>query len=64
MTGKGPIIDIGALLRDLGLEQYKVTFRENKIASDVLSKLTADDLKDLGVVPVGDRRTSHRADLS
>jgi SAM domain (Sterile alpha motif) len=56
MTGKGAIIDIGAWLRDLGLEQYEATFRENKIGSDVLPKLTADDLKDLGVVLVGDRR--------
>jgi hypothetical protein len=56
MSGKGSTIDLGVWLRDLGLEQYEATFRENKIAGDVLPKLTADDLKDLGVVLVGDRR--------
>jgi hypothetical protein len=56
MTGKGATMDIGAWLRELDLEQYEATFRENKIAGDVLPKLTADDLKDLGVVLVGDRR--------
>jgi hypothetical protein len=56
MTGKGAIIDIEGWLRGLGLEQYEAIFRENKIGSDVLPKLTADDLKDLGVVLVGDRR--------
>ena len=50
MSGKGATIDVGAWLRDVGLEQYEATFRENKIAGDVLPKLTADDLKDLGVV--------------
>ena len=56
MSGKGATIDVGAWLRDLGLGQYEAVFRDNKIGSDVLPKLTADDLKDLGVVLVGDRR--------
>jgi hypothetical protein len=49
-------MDLVSWLRSLGLEQYEATFRENKIGSDILPKLTADDLKDLGVVLVGDRR--------
>ena len=49
-------MDIGVWLRDLGLEQYEPSFRENKIDSDILSKLTVEDLKDLGVILVGDRR--------
>jgi class 3 adenylate cyclase len=49
-------VDIGAWLRRLGLEEYETAFRENKIDATVLPKLTTEDLKDLGVVAVGDRR--------
>lgn len=43
-------------LRDLGLEQYETAFRENAIDETVLPRLTAQDLKDIGVVAVGHRR--------
>ena len=36
--------------------QYEANFRDNKIDADVLPQLTADDLKDIGVSAVGDRR--------
>ena len=49
-------MDVGGWLRGLGLDQYEVNFRENKIDADVLPRLTADDLKDIGVSAVGDRR--------
>jgi class 3 adenylate cyclase len=49
-------MDVGEWLRKLGLEQYEPTFRENRIDSQVLPKLTAEDLKDLGITLVGDRR--------
>ena len=49
-------MDIGAWLRRLGLEHYETTFRENKIDDEILPRLTAEDLKDLGVALVGDRR--------
>src|SRR6202008_4427967 len=49
-------MDVGRWLRRLGLEQYEATFRENKIDDTVLPSLTAEDLKDLGVGFVGDRR--------
>ena len=49
-------MDVGGWLRSLGLDQYEVNFRENKIDADVLPRLTADDLKDIGVSAVGDRR--------
>jgi class 3 adenylate cyclase len=49
-------MDVGGWLRKLGLEQYEPAFRENKIDSTILPRLTADDLKDLGVTSVGDRR--------
>jgi class 3 adenylate cyclase len=40
----------------LGLEQYEAAFRENEIDDAVLPRLTAEDLKDLGVSIVGHRR--------
>src|SRR6185295_10455000 len=49
-------MDVGGWLRSLGLEQYEASFRENKIDDTVLPRLTAEDLKDLGVGFVGDRR--------
>jgi class 3 adenylate cyclase len=49
-------MDIGGWLRGLGLEQYETAFRDNAIDGEVLRKLTADDLKDIGVVLVGHRR--------
>jgi hypothetical protein len=50
-------MDIGGWLRSLGLERYEAAFRENEITEKVLPNLTAEDLKDLGVVIVGHRRT-------
>jgi class 3 adenylate cyclase len=49
-------MDVAGWLRDLGLGQYEANFRDNKIDADVLPHLTADDLKDIGVSAVGDRR--------
>jgi len=49
-------MDVGGWLRRLGLEQYEAAFHENKIDDTVLPSLTAEDLKDLGVGFVGDRR--------
>ena len=49
-------MDVGGWLRSLGLEQYEATFRENEIDNTVLPRLTAEDLKDLGIGFVGDRR--------
>src|ERR1700723_931758 len=49
-------MDIGGWLRGLGLGQYEAAFRENKIDGEVLPQLTAEDLKDIGVAIVGDRR--------
>ena len=49
-------MDLGGWLRSLGLERYEVAFRENEIDETILPKLTAEDLKDLGVSAVGHRR--------
>ncbi|WFU43569.1 adenylate/guanylate cyclase domain-containing protein [Bradyrhizobium sp. CB82] len=49
-------MDVGGWLRRLGLERYETAFRENRIDDTVLPRLTAEDLKELGVGFVGDRR--------
>jgi class 3 adenylate cyclase len=49
-------MDVATWLRGLGLERYKQAFRDNEIDENVLSSLTAEDLKDLGVTLVGHRR--------
>jgi class 3 adenylate cyclase len=49
-------MEIEAWLQALGLERYVPTFRDNEIDWGVLPKLTSEDLRDMGVVPVGHRR--------
>jgi len=49
-------MDVVAWLQGLGLERYEQAFRENRIETDILPSLTVEDLKDLGVTLVGDRR--------
>jgi class 3 adenylate cyclase len=49
-------MDVADWLRKLGLEQYEPAFRANEIDTRVLPRLTAEDLKDLGVTLVGHRR--------
>ena len=49
-------MDIAAWLRGLELERYEAAFRANEIDASVLPRLTAEDLKDLGVTLVGHRR--------
>jgi class 3 adenylate cyclase/predicted ATPase len=53
---EGHAVDITDWLRGLGLEKYSPAFDENAINWDVLSELTTDDLKEIGVAAVGDRR--------
>ncbi len=45
-------MDIAAWLRGLELERYEAAFRANEIDASVLPRLTAEDLKDLGVTLV------------
>jgi class 3 adenylate cyclase/tetratricopeptide (TPR) repeat protein len=49
-------VEIGQWLRGLGLQSYEQAFRDNGIDLDVLLRLTADDLKEIGVLAVGHRR--------
>jgi class 3 adenylate cyclase len=49
-------MDVVLWLRSLGLEEYEAAFRDNKINERVLPNLTQEDLKEIGVGPVGHRR--------
>jgi class 3 adenylate cyclase/predicted ATPase len=49
-------MDIEGWLRSLGLERYEGAFRQNEIDETVLPNLTAEDLMQIGVGPVGHRR--------
>src|SRR6516165_510272 len=49
-------MDVGTWLRILGLDQYEAAFRDNSVDADLLPRLTAEDLKDLGITSVGHRR--------
>jgi len=49
-------MDIAAWLRGLGLEQYEPAFLANEIDEKVLPHLTSEDLREIGVVPIGHRR--------
>jgi len=49
-------VDIGQWLRGLGLQSYEQAFHDNGIDFEVLPRLTADDLKEIGVLAVGHRR--------
>jgi class 3 adenylate cyclase len=49
-------MDVVVWLRSLGLEEYEEAFRNNKIDERVLPNLTQEDLKEIGISPVGHRR--------
>ena len=49
-------MDVAAWLRGLGLGRYEQAFHDNEIDWEALSKLTAEDLRDLGVVLGSHRR--------
>ena len=49
-------MDVGGWLRNLGLGKYEAAFHENAIDERVLRHLTAEDLKEIGVATIGDRR--------
>jgi class 3 adenylate cyclase/predicted ATPase len=52
----GATMEVGGWLRSLGLGKYEAAFRENEINEKVLPSLTQEDLKEMGVGPVGHRR--------
>src|SRR5271165_1379048 len=49
-------MDVADWLRRIGFGQYVVAFRDNGIGEAVLPHLTVEDLKEIGVATVGDRR--------
>jgi class 3 adenylate cyclase len=49
-------IDIGDWLNRLGLGEYESAFRENAVDLAILPRLTASDLKELGVSAIGHRK--------
>ncbi|MDB5514983.1 MAG: hypothetical protein JWQ17_1741 [Tardiphaga sp.] len=49
-------MNIGQWLRGLGLQSYEQAFYDHGVDLDVLRRLTADDLKEIGVSAVGHRR--------
>ena len=49
-------MDVAAWLRGLGLERYAPAFRDNDIDAEVLHRLTAEDLRELGIASIGHRR--------
>ena len=49
-------MNVAQWLRGLGLEQYASAFHANDIDGEVLRRLTAEDLRELGVAPIGHRR--------
>jgi class 3 adenylate cyclase/predicted ATPase len=49
-------VDVAAWLKNLGLGHYETAFRDNGIREAVLPHLTVEDLKEIGVATVGDRR--------
>jgi hypothetical protein len=48
-------MDIVVWLRSLGLAKYEAVFRDNDIDETVLSSLTHENLKELGVASFGHR---------
>ncbi len=49
-------MDVGAWLRGLGLEEYAEAFAENGVDAALLPEISNEDLKDLGIVRLADRK--------
>ena len=49
-------MDVTEWLSGLGLAQYASAFRDNHIDTQVLHRLTGEDLRELGVTSIGHRR--------
>jgi class 3 adenylate cyclase len=56
VTQFGHHMDLAQWLAELGLGQYAEAFAENDIDFDVLAQLTDEDLKELGVSSLGNRK--------
>ena len=49
-------MDVAAWLRNLGLEAHAEAFAENGVDAELLGELNNDDLKDLGIAKLADRK--------
>src|SRR5437899_114745 len=49
-------MNVAEWLCGLGLGQYAPVFRDNDIDAEILRRLTAEDLRDLGITSIGHRR--------
>ena len=49
-------MDVRAWLMELGLERYAEAFEENGVDAALLSELNNEDLKDIGVARIADRK--------
>ncbi|MCA1438644.1 AAA family ATPase [Ensifer sp. IC4062] len=49
-------MNVAMWLESLGLAQYAAAFESNAIDAEVLAKLTAEDLKEIGVAPLAHRK--------
>jgi hypothetical protein len=54
-------MNVADWLCNLGMGRYTAAFHADGITAEVLRHLTADDLKDLGVISIGHRRVILRA---
>ena len=55
------MIDLDVWLRELGLAEYADLFAENGVDAELLPELTNEDLKDLGVARLADRKRLMKA---
>jgi class 3 adenylate cyclase/tetratricopeptide (TPR) repeat protein len=55
-TWPEPGMDVAAWLQLISLQHYTELFAEQGITAEILPSLTAEDLKELGITRVGDRR--------
>ena len=53
--------DIRAWLKGLGFATYAEVFEENRLELEHLGELSEDDLRELGVTAMGDRKSLLRA---
>jgi class 3 adenylate cyclase/tetratricopeptide (TPR) repeat protein len=49
-------MDVSTWLTELGLQRYAAAFEENGVDSTLLCELTNEDLKDLGIARIADRK--------
>jgi hypothetical protein len=52
-------MDVAAWLQGLGLERYVPSFSENDVDAEVLLRLTAEDLRELGIADACWMRSPH-----